>query len=189
MNRDDLAKIVNSITPIDERESTDQQKATAWLESDAPIYRVQKPDMPPMHLVSYFAIIDPKTKKMLLQDHLLAKLWLPAGGHVEPGEDPAVTAQRECREELGFAAPFYGEPVPHFITVTTTQGHGEHTDVSLWYVLEADEHTPLTIEDGKFNEVRWWGIDEILASPPELFDPELHRFIAKIKPLLEAKAS
>ncbi|MEE3919135.1 NUDIX domain-containing protein [Micromonospora sp. BRA006-A] len=31
-------------------------------------------------------------------------MWLPSGGHVEPGEHPADTVRRELREELGVAA-------------------------------------------------------------------------------------
>ena len=33
-----------------------------------------------------------------------ASLWLPTGGHVEPGEDPSDTVERECQEELGIPA-------------------------------------------------------------------------------------
>jgi len=85
---------------------------------------------------------------------------------------------------LGIPATFLGEAIPHFITITKTNGQGQHTDVSLWYLLHADDSTPLVIEDGKFAEVRWWNIDDILHSPVALFDPELHRFITKIMPLL-----
>lgn len=182
--RTQLFKLVEHIAPLDEREASDRQNALDWIQSGAPLYRVQKPDVPPKHLVSYFAIVDPKTHKMLLQDHLLAKLWIPAGGHVDPDEDPAKTAARECEEELGFVAGFLGEPIPHFITVTKTNGQGEHTDVSLWYVLQADESTPLVIEPGKFADIKWWDIDEILATPIEQFDPELHRFIVKARQTL-----
>jgi 8-oxo-dGTP pyrophosphatase MutT (NUDIX family) len=134
--------------------------------------------------VSYFAIVDPVHKTMLLQDHLLAKLWVPAGGHVDPDEDPTETVRRECEEELGIAAEFLDEAMPRFITITKTNGQGQHTDVSLWYILQANDQTSLTIEEGKFAEVRWWNIDDILASSISQFDPELHRFISKITPLL-----
>lgn len=186
MDRNDLLALVTAIQSSDERERADKDRVIAWLKSDAPIYRIQKPDVPPMHLVSYFAIVDPKKRSILLQDHLLAKLWIPAGGHVDPNEDPADTALRECREELGFTADFLGDRVPHFITVTTTNGQGEHTDVSLWYLLQASESTPLIIEEGKFNEVRWWSIEDVLSSPITMFDPELHRFIKKVSPLIES---
>jgi len=181
MDRELLQTLITSIPVLDEREAADKQDALGWIGSDAPLYRIQKPDVPPKHLVSYFAIIDPKTNKILLQDHLLAKRWLPAGGHVDPNEDPAETVRRECEEELSIPAEFLGNAVPHFVTVTKTNGQGEHTDVSLWYLLQANEATPLTIEPGKFAEVRWWGIDEVLGSPIALFDPELHRFIGKLR--------
>jgi 8-oxo-dGTP pyrophosphatase MutT (NUDIX family) len=181
MTREETQKIIEAIQPFDEKEAAARQDAIDWIASGAPLYRIQKPDVPPKHLVSYFIIFDPATDKFLLQDHLLAKLWLPAGGHVDPDEDPAETARRECDEELGIEAKFYGEPVPHFITVTKTNGQGEHTDVSLWYVLQAGEATPLVIEPGSFADVKWWDIDEILATPIEKFDPELHRFIAKTR--------
>lgn len=181
MDKEELLMLITGIPALDEREAADKQDALDWITSGAPLYRIQKPDVPPKHLVSYFAIVDPKTNKILLQDHLLAKRWLPAGGHVDPSEDPAETVKRECEEELSIPAEFHGDARPHFITVTTTNGQGEHTDVSLWYLLKADEATPLTIEPGKFAEVRWWGIDEVLHSPIALFDPELHRFIGKLR--------
>ena len=182
--RSELLQLVEHIQPLDVREKMDKDNVVAWIKSDAPLYRTQKPDVPPKHLVSYFAIVDPAHKTMLLQDHLLAKLWVPAGGHVDPDEDPAETVRRECKEELGITAEFLGNAIPHFITVTKTNGQGEHTDVSLWYVLQASDQTQLTIEEEKFAEVRWWKIDDILASPISQFDPELHRFITKITPLL-----
>ena len=184
MNRQALYGLIEAITPLDARETRDREETLAWIESGKPLYRIQKPDIPPKHLVSYFAVIDPDNKTMLLQDHLLAKLWLPPGGHVEPDEDPAKAALRECEEELGFKASFLGEPKPHFITATTTNGQGQHTDVSLWYTLKAGQDTPLIIEDGKFNEVRWWKIEDVKNSPSHLFDPEMHRFITKIEDLI-----
>lgn len=184
MNRQALHELIDAIPPLDTREARDIEETLEWIESGRPLYRVQKPDIPPKHLVSYFAVIDPEAGTMLLQDHLLAKLWLPPGGHVEPDEDPAQAAIRECEEELGFAAGFLGAPKPQFITATTTNGQGKHTDVSLWYTLKASQDTPLIIEDGKFKEVRWWNIQDIKNSPLHLFDPEMHRFIAKIEDVI-----
>jgi 8-oxo-dGTP diphosphatase len=181
MTRTETQQIIEAIVPYDDKEAAARQKSINWIKSDAPLYRIQKPAVPPMHLVSYFAIFDPETNKMLLQDHLLAHVWLPAGGHVDPDEDPVETVRRECKEELGIEAVFLGEPVPHFITATVTNGQKEHTDVSLWYVLQASESTPLTIEADRFADVRWWDVDEILATPIDQFDQEIHHFLAKIK--------
>jgi len=91
--RETLQKTIIKLAPLDDREQADITDAINWVKSDAPLYRIQKPDIPPKHLVSYFAIVDPKHRTMLLQDHLLAKLWVPAGGHVDPDEDPAETVR------------------------------------------------------------------------------------------------
>jgi 8-oxo-dGTP pyrophosphatase MutT (NUDIX family) len=179
--REHTLSLIQDINPVDEKEVADRNDALDWMISDAPLYRIQKPDVPPKHLVSYFLVIDTASQKILLQDHLLAKLWLPAGGHVDPDEDPTETVRRECQEELGIEAVFLGEPIPHFITVTQTNGQGLHTDVSLWYVLRASEDTPLSIEPDRFAEVRWWDISKVLSSSIELFDPELHRFLKKLQ--------
>lgn len=77
-----------------------------------------------MHLVSYFAVLDDTRGQLLLVAHRKAGLWLPAGGHVESGEDPWAAVVRECREELGIeavASPVAGE-LPFFLTVTGTRG-------------------------------------------------------------------
>jgi 8-oxo-dGTP diphosphatase len=181
--RETITALIRDIQPFDSLEAQHQQTALGWIASGADLFRVQKPDVPPMHLVSYFAIVDPKSQSILLQHHLLADLWLPAGGHVEPDEDPAVTVRRECQEELGITAEFLGDPKPYFITVTkTVNDKRSHTDVSLWYILQSDQKTPLTIEPNKFAEVKWWKIDDVLATPIEEFDPQLHRFLKKIQP-------
>jgi 8-oxo-dGTP pyrophosphatase MutT (NUDIX family) len=39
--------------------------------------------------------------RVLLRLHDKYGLWLPVGGHVEPGEDPVEAAKREVKEEAG----------------------------------------------------------------------------------------
>lgn len=110
-------------------------------------------------------------------DHKKAELWLPPGGHVEPGEHPKETVIRESKEELGIEAEFLFEE-PLFLTVTNTVGNViQHTDVSLWYVLKADFNDRLTYEENEFNQIQWFGIDEI---PFDKSDPHLKRFIEKM---------
>jgi len=82
--------------------------------------------------VSYFLLIDHDEGSVLLVDHRKAGLWLPTGGHVEPGEHPVATVRREVQEELGIEAAF--SPVtgerPVFLTVTeTAPSADQHADV------------------------------------------------------------
>jgi ADP-ribose pyrophosphatase YjhB (NUDIX family) len=119
--RERIAETIEAIEPLDELERTHRDSTLEWIRSGAPIFRTAKPDVPPKHLVSYFALIDQQCGKLLLVDHKLAGLWLPSGGHVEPDEDPKATVVRELAEELNLAAEFVRDG-PLFITVTRTVG-------------------------------------------------------------------
>ncbi|MFG2741514.1 NUDIX hydrolase [Streptomyces chartreusis] len=178
-----ILELVGAIEPWDDLERTHLDTATQWIAGGAPIYRVRKPDVPAMHLVIYFVVLDGTHGRLLLVAHRKAGLWLPAGGHVEPDEDPWATVVRECQEELGIeavASPIAGER-PFFLTVTRTRGHGTHTDVSLWYVLNADARTITSYDRGEFDAIRWVTDDQVLAESAEVLDPHMHRFTHKLR--------
>lgn len=178
--RDRIAEIVAAIEPVDDLEREHRDSTIEWIRSGAPIFRTKKPDVPLMHLVSYFALVDEERGKLLLVDHKLAGLWLPSGGHVEPDEDPRATVVRELAEELSLLADFM-QPDPLFITVTRTGGGIGHTDVSLWYLLRGDSSRAIEFDRGEFHGVRWFGFDEI---PFERSDPHMRRFVEKLRGLL-----
>ncbi|MBV6324193.1 NUDIX hydrolase [Duganella violaceipulchra] len=164
-----------SISPFDDRERHDVSNCLAWVDSGVELCRVAKPATPPKHLVSYFAVVD--DGHVLLVDHRNAQLWLPPGGHVEPGEHPRVTVARELEEELGFAAP---HPIgaPLLVTVTATVGlTAGHTDVSLWYLVRASRHQAIKFDEREFVGVRWFPFDEV---PLERADPHMKRFLSKL---------
>lgn len=168
------AEIV-SIQALDALEAQQQREALAWVDSGAELARLAKPATPPMHLVSYFAVVAPG--QLLLVDHKNAQLWLPSGGHVEPGEHPRETVARELIEELGFAPP---HPIgaPLMITRSDTVGlTAGHTDVSLWYVVHARRDQALHFDREEFHAVRWFAWDEV---PLERSDPHMARFLRKL---------
>ncbi|MFS4092953.1 NUDIX hydrolase [Streptomyces sp. AF1A] len=178
-----LLELLSAIEPWDDLERTHLESAAQWIASGAPIHRVRKPDVPAMHLVSYFVVRDDTRGQVLLVAHRKAGLWLPAGGHVEPGEDPWASVIRECSEELGIeavASPITGEH-PLFLTVTRTRGQGSHTDVSMWYLLHADAHSITSYDEGEFSAIRWLTDEQVLAEPAELLDPHMHRFTRKMQ--------
>ncbi|GAA2541193.1 NUDIX hydrolase [Winogradskya consettensis] len=165
------------LQPFDDLEAEHRADTLFWLSSTDDVYRRVKPAVPARHLVSYVVPVDPRTGDLLLVDHRNAKLWLPPGGHVEPGEDPAVTAARELAEELGVTG---AASAPIFLTVTRTVGiDAGHTDVSLWYPATVHRETPMTVDRGEFADVRWWSRAELAAADPARFDPHLGRYLAK----------
>jgi 8-oxo-dGTP diphosphatase len=166
---------IDQIAPVDATEAAHRSDALAWVDSGAELFRIEKPAKPPKHLVSYVAVVH--GERILLVDHRNAQRWLPPGGHVEQGEYPRLTAQRELKEELGISAL---NPIgaPLFLTCTETVGlTGGHVDVSLWYVVTADSRQQLVYDDTEFESARWFPFDEI---PVERTDPHLLRFLGKL---------
>jgi 8-oxo-dGTP diphosphatase len=178
----DVAALVAAIEPSDGTERAHQADVLAWLASTPDIYRRARPATPPRHLVSYAVLTDPRDGSVFLVDHRLSGLWLPAGGHVEPGEEPSVTAEREAREELDIGADFViAGRRPVFVTVTPTVGPDSHTDVSLWYLLAGQAGMPIVLDPREFAGGRWWTRPQLDAADPALFDPHMGRFLAKVR--------
>lgn len=184
-HREEIARTVDAIDPVDELEAAHRQAVLEWIESGAQLCRLVPPDQPPMHLVSYFVPCDPAERTVLLTAHRKSGLALPPGGHCEAGELPWQTVRRECEEELGLPAvalPALGAE-PLFVTITETQGPAvrKHTDVSLWFVIELSRgDARLRPDPREFDGVRWLSFTELLAEPIESMDPHMHRFARKL---------
>lgn len=178
----DIIQTVQAIEPCDDLEKQHQEDTIAWLKSGVNPFRLIKPDIPPKHLVTYFVLVDPKQRSILLVDHIKAQLWLPSGGHVEYNERPEDAVVREAKEELNLEASFlHGKTQPFFTTSTLTVGLTPgHIDVDLWYLLSGSVHDRLHYDKSEFVDVEWYTFDEILEMDPAIFDPHLQRFVRKL---------
>ena len=167
---------LESINPLDALENEHRSEALAWVDSGAPLFRTAKPATPPQHLVSYFAVVDGES--ILLVDHKNAQLWLPPGGHVEPGEHPRDTVVREAREELGFA-PAHEIAAPLMVTCATTVGlTSGHVDVSLWYLVKSERSQTMVYDAQEFDGIKWFEYSNL---PLGRSDPHLERFLRKLR--------
>lgn len=174
--RAQIRKELTAIVPLDATESAHLSDALAWVDSGAELCRVAKPATPPKHLVSYIGVVD--AQWILLVDHKNARLWLPAGGHVEIGEHPRTAVSRELEEELGISTAHIID-IPLMVTCTMTVGLTPgHTDVSLWYVVYANRSQPIKFDENEFHDVRWFAFAE---APLHRSDPHLGRFIKKLQ--------
>jgi 8-oxo-dGTP diphosphatase len=182
-----IGGLVAGVRPVDAQETADQAAIADWIESGVPLFRTVPPATPPTHLVVYFVPLDAAGRSVLLGDHVKSGLWLPPGGHVDEGEDPRDAVERETREELGIEASFHprvGGDRPFFLTANPTLGEQSHVDVSLWFVLDRGRALELHPDPREFRSVRWYNIDEQLDWPADTFDPQMTRFIRKLKAAL-----
>jgi 8-oxo-dGTP diphosphatase len=184
--------LVAAVSPLDEKEASDQSDILGWVASGAPLFRVQRPATPHKHLAVYFALLDDASRSIMLVDHVKARSWLLPGGHVDDGEDPRWTVEREAFEELRITPKFHERisgDKPFFVTVTQTRGPGSHTDVTLWFVLKGDRHAEIQMDVREFSEVRWFGFDHQTEWPVSRFDPQMHRFAVKLTGAVTRSAS
>lgn len=184
---ENVKRLIDGIVPTDDLERRHLDDARAWLSATTDVFRrTASPVAPSKHLVSYFLLVDAEEDgAFLLGDHRKSGLWLPSGGHVEPDEDPVETVRRECVEELGVEANFNGETgeQPVFVTVTKTRSSrpDQHTDVSLWFVLEHSRDEALQPDPREYRSVRWWTMKEFRDADPEGFDPHQGRLLRKLE--------
>jgi len=171
----EIRKEIELIEPLDSIERGFKLDVLSWIDSGAEICRLEKPAIPPKHLVSYFAVVD--EDHLLLVDHIDAELWLPTGGHVEPGEHPKATVIREAKEELSIDGEFVKSD-PVFLTVTETVGKSaRHKDVSLWYLLKGDRSANIVFDDTEFHAIKWFHKNEV---PLNRTDQHMERFLRKV---------
>lgn len=187
--RQQISQLISDIAPFDEAEKQTMDDALNWIASGAQIFRIQKPAIPPKHLVVYSLLVDPLQQKIILFDHKLSGLLLPCGGHIDQDELPYLAAKRELKEELNMDLPMLQTDfqVPFFISQMLTVGSvTPHTDVSLWYLFRTDANSPIdqNAADFKkeFNGYQWYGFDQILAMDNQLF---CHGFKTAVRKLMD----
>ena len=54
----------------------------------------------------------------------------------------------------------------------------------MWFVLDCGRAAELRPDPREFRSVRWYNIDEQLEWPADRFDPQMTRFIRKLKAAL-----
>jgi isopentenyldiphosphate isomerase len=81
---------------------------------------------------------------------------LSVGGGVDAGETPREAAERECREELGYALDLTG--VRPSVTVNYKGGFDD------FFIVERDvKVSSLRLQKTEVSEARWATLDEVLA--------------------------
>lgn len=171
--RAEIGAALRGISAWDAAEDAAITATQALLDRGAPLIRTRI-DQPDPHLVAYLVVTD--GARVVLGHHVKSGLWLPPGGHVDPGETPLQAARRECVEELGLALPFVS-PQTLFVTLQETVGPHPHHDLTFWYLLRAERDQSFAYDRSEFRDMVWADHDALPAGS----EPQLPRFFAKLQ--------
>ncbi len=136
-------------SPRDEREHAATEAALAHLDRLAhPFDR----GADPTHVTASAIVVG--RRGVLLHRHRKLDRWLQPGGHVEPAEEPAEAAVRECHEETGLLAA-HPSGVPFLVHVDVHPAASGHTHVDLRYLVGGPDADP-SPEPGESPDVAWF---------------------------------
>lgn len=151
--------------------SNDQERAewelTLKLAKAAPKDILTRQSMA-YHVTSSGLIMNDSLDKMLMVHHNIYKTWAWTGGHADGDEDMLEVAIKEGKEETGldhlevFSDQIAAVDIlPVYAHIKRGQVVPTHLHLNVSYVLRADEHQALTINEAENSGVKWVPIDEI----------------------------
>jgi 8-oxo-dGTP pyrophosphatase MutT (NUDIX family) len=122
-------------------------------------------------------VSDGSPKKILLGLHKKLGVWLPPGGHIDPGETPIDSVIRETMEEAGIDIAEYfvvtsldervnSLPIPTYFfeeTIPEHNGVPEHKHLDFVYVLSGVPESAFVQNTAEMTDMRWFSADELLG--------------------------
>ena len=181
----DIRRAIRDYVPFNEQEERDRALILAFLEEHDDAFLRENLVA---HMTASAWVVNPARDRVLMVYHRIYDSWSWTGGHADGEEDLAAVALREVREETGVRSARLLSDEIFSLEVLTVDGHEKrgayvpsHLHLNVTYLIEADDHDPLTVCEEENSGVRWFGLDEALKASSEPW------FVARIYRKLNEK--
>lgn len=143
------------------------------------------------HLTSSAFIINKTHTKVLCIYHNIYKSWSWVGGHADGDDDMLYVSQKETREETSLAKFKVISESPISVEILPVKSHirkgkyvPAHQHLNVTYLLEADEHDEIHIQEDENSNIGWLTFDELISRSDEPYMiPVYEKIVEKIKSL------
>ena len=167
----DIRQAIREYQPYNEQEARDKALILDFLaKNDDAFSRENRV----AHMTASAWVVNPARDRVLMVYHRIYDSWSWTGGHADGEEDLAAVALREVREETGVQSARLLSDEIFSLEVLTVDGHekrGEyvssHLHLNVTYLIEADDHDPLTVCEAENSGVRWFTPEGALAASTE----------------------
>ena len=166
-----IREAIQNYAPWNEQEEKDKRFILDFLaKNDDAFLRENRV----AHMTASAWVVNPARDRVLMVYHRIYDSWSWTGGHADGEEDLAAVALREVREETGVKSARLLSDEIFSLEVLTVDGHekrGEyvssHLHLNVTYLIEADDHDPLTVCEAENSGVRWFTPEGALAASTE----------------------
>ena len=167
----DLFSAIAAYTPFNEQEQRDKAVILDFLSKNPDAYLRSNLIA---HMTASAWVVNPARDKVLMVYHKIYDSWSWTGGHADGDEDLARVALREVREETGVRSARLVSDEIYSLEVLTVDGHEKrgayvpsHLHLNVTYLIEADEHDPLTVCEAENSGVQWFTLEGALNASTE----------------------
>lgn len=127
--------------------------------------KLTRDENPISHSCVYFAGYDNETKKVFICHHKKSGLWLFNGGHIDKGETPEESVDREINEEWGVKISKESIGEPKLLTIAPINNPNKpcRTHFDIWYFVSLSEKNfkpDQTLLETEFFTSGWKTVDE-----------------------------
>ena len=167
----DIRQAIREYQPYNEQEERDKALILDFLAKNGDAFLRENRVA---HMTASAWVVNPARDRVLMVYHRIYDSWSWTGGHADGEEDLAAVALREVREETGVKSARLLSDEIFSLEVLTVDGHekrGEyvssHLHLNVTWLIEADDHDPLTVCEAENSGVRWFTPEGALAASTE----------------------